>query len=74
MEPDGCDVTVGEFLVRAKACLGSAFHGYKGGEFFMSSRTLVHVARYGETSDNRPVGVEDMGDFVALLVAHVEDF
>ena len=69
--------TVGAFLSSAKACVGGLFTGYKGGEFRMGEHTPVHVANWGETSDNRIVGVRGgvSPDYVVFLqVANVEDW
>lgn len=75
IDPDGPPCTVAEFVKRARACVGTTFHGWKGGEFVMTENTLVHIARRGETTDNRIVGVELNDDGgVDLLVAHVEDW
>ena len=42
-------ITVAGLLNKAKFADGQTFSGYKGGDFFMSRKTLVFVAPYGET-------------------------
>jgi len=34
--------------------VGKTFTGYKGGEFFMTLRTDVHLAEYGDSGE--PIG------------------
>jgi hypothetical protein len=36
-----------ELLADCKSAMGEVFHGYKGGEFVMGSRTPLWVASYG---------------------------
>lgn len=45
LSPSFCEGTIGE--LRSRMPLGRTFPGYKGGEFFMDSDTLVWLADYG---------------------------
>lgn len=45
------DVTVAEMLAHAKSALGKTFHGYKGGEYTMTSWSDCWIAEYGNTGD-----------------------
>ncbi len=81
LEPDGSRTIVRDFLKQCKYVDGTTFEGYKGGDFIMGRDTIVHVAHYGECTHHRIVAIEvrDVGasareDYVALVVADVEDF
>lgn len=71
---NGEPCTVAELLNRARAADGATFTGYKGGEYEMRRDTVVYVADYGRTSDNRPVAIEKRDELVVIVVAHVPEW
>jgi hypothetical protein len=73
LDPHGTeDRTVGELLAAARACIGSTFTGYKGGEYTMSEHTEVWADEYGTCPGRKPVGIRFDVDGV-VLVTRVED-
>lgn len=49
-EPTDQMMVVGRLLADVKECVGRTFTGYKGGEYTMTERTSVWIARYGTTA------------------------
>lgn len=45
------DQTAGEALAVAESALGETYQGYKGGDYTMHERTLVHLAEWGRTGE-----------------------
>ncbi len=56
-EPDGGDVSTGDFLAVVKTALGQTFEGYKGGDFVMAEDTPLWVSGYGMCSNLAIMGV-----------------
>jgi hypothetical protein len=46
-EPYDSSKTVFELLTQCKDAMGKVFHGYKGGDFYMTGNTPLWVAAYG---------------------------
>ncbi len=45
------ETTLGEMLSHAKSALGTAFPGWKGGEYEMFEYTSVYIGHYGDGGD-----------------------
>jgi len=74
--------TVGELLEVAKSAFGTAYVGYKGGEFRMGNNSAVYLATKGETGSEltkeileRFVGpLEDIREYPDSLLHKAQDF
>lgn len=52
------NTTVGEALAKARAAMGNAFAGYKGGDYTMHAGTPLWAGVYGRSSGSRIVGIK----------------
>lgn len=52
------NLTIEDFLVLLKQCMGTSFTGYKGGDFIMYADTPVWASLYGDVSDLMITGVK----------------
>lgn len=69
--PNARPMTVERLLKRFKDAKGQTFEGYKGGDFTMHSRTLVWVAKYGDTG-RMLVGIQSK-DGVTNIITQEDD-
>lgn len=46
------NVPIADMLATAKACVGSTFQGWKGGDFHMWKDTLVNIAKEGHCGED----------------------
>lgn len=53
----GDSITIADLLEMLRGANGGRFEGYKGGTYRMGEETPVWVANYGESPENRIVGV-----------------
>ena len=65
--------TVSQLLTDLRKSIGKTYHGWKGGDYKMTSKTLVHVANPGETSDTIIIGVRDNYGTPIICTLHIKD-
>jgi hypothetical protein len=65
-------VNATEFLGMLRRAVGRTFGGYKGGKYTMSRKTLVWVARYGETG-RMLTDVKEIGGTVVIVTQEDEE-
>jgi hypothetical protein len=65
---------VADVLAEARAALGEAFEGYKGGDYPMHKGSLLWVAEYGNSGGNMLVGVRQEADRVILETELHDDY
>jgi hypothetical protein len=74
IEPDGnLTGTVADALTKLRGAVGKTFHGYKGGDYTMSNRTIVWVSNYGDNSGIGVTGVEVRDGLVVITSADCEN-
>lgn len=66
------DATVGDLIEALDLADGEDFEGYKGGQFFMTSRSDLWVSKYGGCDRLRVSGVEALPGRVDLVTTEEE--
>lgn len=61
------------FLAFVETIPGATVHGYKGGEYTVSGRSLVHIDGHGECTSTVIADVEDEVWRVILATAYIRD-
>jgi len=71
LEP-GKESTVAQLLNELYTADGGTYTGYKGGDYYMDSGTLMWVSNYGEASGLMVVGVVETDEYALILTEHKE--
>ena len=71
-EPDGEEITVGEFLKVCENALDTTYEGYKGGDFLMGSNTPLWISSYGEVSSIAIMDIGVTGEKLILVVKQID--
>lgn len=66
---------LGDFLSQLEAVDWTVYHGYKGWDFKMSSKDVIHVAEYGCCSDDYITGISfrESDNTIILNLSQIED-
>ncbi len=67
------EVLCGAFAESLEATIGKTFEGYKGGDYTMSSSTLVWVSEYGDCTSMGVSGVNVNPYRIVLETANMEE-